>query len=228
MKILSQERTSSRYVGEQVTILGGDMRGFQGLFVGAVLITLLSVLAAEGLEAEKCAPRPDDDLDPPEVVTIVDGEVVTDSALHEIPRRDLDSVEIICWDRAEKFFGVRVRRGAVVVFTKSGVARAKDAVRANLATLIDAQDAYFAEHGAYASNVASLPSYESPRWVEVYLMPTGDGWTGRTRHELLRDVCYVFSGTEPERWIPNRPKLTAEIEEQMPVCVSGAELVSSP
>ncbi|MDX1393150.1 MAG: hypothetical protein R3195_02120 [Gemmatimonadota bacterium] len=106
--------------------------GLAVLFVAAATIAAAAPPVADS-PREKCTPRETgDDPDLPEIVIILDGEILADSTgapvrpdlndleAYGIQTSDIDHVEIICWNVVEKRFGLRVRSGAVEVFMKEG------------------------------------------------------------------------------------------------------------
>ena len=106
--------------------------GLAALFVASATIATAATPATDR-PREKCTPREtDDDPDLPEIVILLDGEILADSTgapvrpdltdleAYGIRKSDIDHVEIICWSVVEKRFGLRVRSGAVEIFMKDG------------------------------------------------------------------------------------------------------------
>lgn len=195
------------------------MRRFSTIRTIAILFLLVALtsVARDVSAAPKCDPRPEAAPDLPEVVNIVDGEVVDASTFSKLRKEDVSYVKIICWQAAERLFGVRVRRGAVLVFTRYGPAAA--ATR-NLTRLVAAQDAYFRRHGTHAGDISSLEAYEPPPATDVQLTLTEGGWGARMRHLFVRQLCYIFVGSTPETWKPELGPSELELREGKPACAS--------
>lgn len=169
----------------------------------------------------KCTPRTDAD-GLPDVVTIVDGEVV-DSAtfgirVHGLAEDgDTGLVELVCWRDVERMFGVRVRHGAWVLFTRSGQA---EKTRASLRRLIAAQAAHRDAHGAYAKAPSRLPEDDPPPAVIVHFTTAADGWSARTEHRFLAQRCYAYAGPPPAGWEEVLDSATPALPEREAACFS--------
>lgn len=157
-----------------------------------------------------CSLRPDvAEGDLPEVLVMVDG-LPTELALEEISDLDAESVEIVCWLRAERLFGAMVRSGVVSVWTKPGPFLA---ISSDLNDLISAQQIFRSERGEYAGDV-SLLAFEASPSVSVELTKTPEGWTAVFRRERWNSQCsFTF------RSVPDGPT-SAQTDEVRPTCVS--------
>ncbi len=179
------------------------------------LACLLAAAAPSRPAEAKCTPRPDAEEDLPEIVRILDGEVVSDSS--KFPPDDLDRVEVICWKAVERYFGVRVRFGAILVLTKTGAA---DRTLAGLSRLISEQDRHLEKHGEYARDIGTLALYEAPPLAHIYMRVTEEGWTARVRHDFVPHLCFVFVGTAPEAWQAALAPSEPGFSEREPVCLT--------
>lgn len=190
------------------------------LVVGAMLFLALPsghAFAHSWSAYEKCTPRPPSDDDLPEIVRIIDHEIVDEATLAELPRESIDRVEIICWKQVEEIHRVRVRLGAILVITKAGP---PEAALATLTRLIAGQDAHFRKHGSYSGDPASLGSPGAGPFAQVSLTVTDDGWAARVQHDFVGHLCYAFVGTAPAAWIAALAPAEPELREREPVCFS--------
>ena len=82
---------------------------------------------------------------------------------------------------------------ASVTFSNRGAA-ALAVMKSDLHQLAVAQEAYFADHGTYASAASQLEFQLSPQ-ITLSLRGNPQGWSARTEHNLKEDHrCAVFIG----------------------------------
>lgn len=177
--------------------------------VALSLPVLLAVAPVRDGVAMKCAGRVGEAYAHlPKFLTLMDGEVVG-VEVQKMNAETVAMVEILCWDAAERLFGVMVRNGVTSVFTKPGP---NALVESELSDLAAAQSAYFAEHEAYSDDVAKLLQHELPAGVSIDLTATATSWTAYGWHRHVDRQCHVSGGSRP----PHQEGMT----EWEPVCVS--------
>lgn len=144
--------------------------------------------------------------DTPQFLTLVNAEVI-DTAVVDIDTLEIQAVEVICWAKAERMFGVTVRSGVASVWTHNGP---WDAMKNTLAALVDLQRAHVATHGTYAGG--TLLRGARPEGVSVEVVVHATGWEATAKHAHVDYACLVYEGSgEP----PHR-----DLTEGEPACFS--------
>ena len=72
-------------------------------------------------------------------------------------------------------------------------------LKSDLRNMILAQEGYFSQHGAYATDVSQLaPSFvPSPRNTLTVVQTSGSGWSGTATSLNTTSTCAVFFGVAP-------------------------------
>lgn len=150
-------------------------------------------------------------------------------------RRQIHSLEIVCWRWVEENYGIQVQAGASHALTKQWVERTRNDRIAALEAIVTAQDRHRERTGEYAANVEHLPGfgalsdYGLPAHLLVDLNTAGGGWTARltAKESWLRGQytrmkpqydCFAFAGEAPAEWEEIAAGEGVELAERKPVC----------
>ena len=150
--------------------------------------------------------------DMPMSLTILNARVVSDSTVQELISRAPNTIaeaEVVCWQAAERLFGVMVQSGVYSMFTKPGPSAL---LRSQMRELVASQDSYFLDHQVYADEMSELSALELLSDITVDLTANETGWTASGQHRHINRSCHVYGGSAE----PPRPGL----EPRRPSCVS--------
>lgn len=161
----------------------------------AVVVTALVPPTAS---AAHCIPRPSAVADSlPRFHNVLNGQPVG-----SLPR-DLkyELIETICWDKAERMFGVRVSQAVVSAWTAPSPLTL---LKHDLRRLVEHERVHRERYGAY-THVEDLQGFVSSDRIAVEVTVLAEGVIATGFHDQLDYLCYVFWGnTEPPR-----PDMTA-------------------
>jgi hypothetical protein len=104
--------------------------------------------------------------------------------------------QLICAEQLYATTGIRIGRGAIVLWSPEGPRPALDAA---LEQTRDLQAAHLAEHGVYASDLEALGPLRAEASVELALEITGDGsgWKATAAREGFTFVGAMTGGDAP-------------------------------
>lgn len=118
---------------------------------------------------------------------------------------------------------------ASTAMTASDSTRALNEMRTVLRQLTTRQEAYWADHGSYTTDMAALGFFTVPRAVDRAATPKAypqvifagsRGWTGMATYRQLKQTCVIFVGNADE--LPKLPVTRADrrvaAEEGAPTC----------
>jgi hypothetical protein len=154
--------------------------------VAALTCTLgIAVTAASSESARKCRlTTPVQFPDAPDIQIVMDGKPISTDAMKAVPTDTVESVEVVCADVMYRRFGVKTRRGGMIVFTKPGP-------RARLEAAVDSvrklQLAYHQRRGVFASRIEELAWKDRDGLIaiELSILDSGLRWQATGTHRWL-------------------------------------------
>ncbi len=130
-------------------------------------------------------------------VYLVDGGIVDipDGNTDFLAKLDIDFVDITCWSPETGEFSRRPGVSVVYMTTKASTQRARDPIE----QLVQAQEAYLAEHGSYATSLDELvsrsgPSASSAPYENIDFISYENGWSASTVEGVGAIQCSAFQG----------------------------------
>ncbi len=169
-----------------------------------VTMTVLTAAVPTGsrdTESMHCISRPGPEADSlPASLSLLNG-VVADS---QVARDQIALIETICWDKAERMFGVRVSLAVMSVWTEPSPLTV---LQGDLRRLVQAQRRHRDQYGEFAAALTQLEGFGlSPR-VTVDLSARSGSFAAVGRHNQLDYLCSLeISGADGAAAnTPNRP-----------------------
>lgn len=180
------------------------MRGY-AVFIAAILCTAAASTASVRVPAVKCQPdaRPLFP-DAPDVVWVLNGKAIEKEEFGgKVTPEMVESIRIMCAVDLYHVFGIKTRRGGIIIFTKPGP---ETALKVSLDSLATLQQTYHAREGTFATSLADL-AWSDPSGlitVDLNVADSGDRWTATGAHRYLIHVngpssAITVSGSRQER-----------------------------
>ncbi|CAN5709951.1 hypothetical protein BH23GEM9_BH23GEM9_17610 [soil metagenome] len=155
----------------------------------------------------KCGPQPENTVP----LVAIDGAFVASSdPWRHVDRDSIYSLEILCMNPQDSTFHRTVGVPVISIWTMHGPLPQLKAV---LALLPEAQDAYFSRHAEYFSDLSAVPRLEPPAPARIVVETSARGWIATGSIDRLLQVCVVYDGaTEPPSPELSRRRVTCIIE----------------
>ena len=124
----------------------------------------------------------------------IDGVITAlhmDSIMQQVPRENLYSLAIVCMNPQDSTFNRRQGINVISLWTVQGPA---PRVKTALGEIRDAQAAYFAREGRFATTLKEIAFHDPTGRLTVSLDADDKGWTARATVPRLLETCAVSGG----------------------------------
>ena len=128
----------------------------------------------------------------PETLALLNGRVV-DSIPRPSPvqRSEIELMEVVCWDKAERMFGVRVSIAVVSVWTRPGPYAL---LQQDLQRLVEAEQSHHNRHAVY-TGLGTLDGFTASPSITLTVTVGPGGFVAQGFHDQLDYLCYVYYGS---------------------------------
>lgn len=129
----------------------------------------------------------------PATLSLLNGRVVDSlPGLSPGQRSEIELMEVVCWDKAERMFGVRVSIAVVSVWTRPGPYAL---LLQDLHRLVEAEQSHHNRYAVY-TGLGTLDGFTASPPITLTVTVGSGGFVAEGFHDQLDYLCYVYYGSE--------------------------------